>query len=105
MYAVVRIAGFQFMANEGDVLEVPKLDAEPGSTVKLEDVLLVRTEDDVQIGKPTVPESWVEAEVLGHDRARKVTVFKFRRREKYRRKAGHRQGLTRLRVSGIHPGS
>ncbi len=102
MYAIVRVSGFQFIVKEGETVTVPRLDAEAGSSVRLDDVLFLRTEDDTVIGHPNVPDSYVEAEVVDHLRAKKITVFKFRRREKYRRKLGHRQQQTRLRISKIH---
>ncbi len=102
MYAVVKVSGFQYTVKQGDTVTVPRLEAEPGSKVKLEDVLFLRTNDKAIVGRPTVPESYVEAEVVDHPRAPKITVFKFRRREKYRRKKGHRQPLTRLRITKLH---
>ncbi|MFO7674990.1 MAG: 50S ribosomal protein L21 [bacterium] len=101
MYAIVRIAGFQFMVKEGDTIAVPRLEAEPGTTVKIEDVLFVRTDDDALIGHPRIEGCHVEAVVVDHPRSDKITVFKFRRRENYRRKHGHRQGFTRVRVNRI----
>lgn len=104
MYAVVRIAGFQYVAREGDTLTVPRLPAEPGSDIKLDEVLFLRDGDRAVVGRPTVSGSYVAARVLEHDRARKVMIGKFRRREKYRRKKGHRQDQTRVQVTGIHAG-
>ncbi|MFO7638006.1 MAG: 50S ribosomal protein L21 [bacterium] len=102
MYAVVRIAGFQFLAREGETITVPRLEAETGSTVRFDDVLFLRTAGEAQVGTPGLKDSYIEAEVIAHPRADKVTVFKFRRRENYRRKRGHRQQLTKLRVAKIH---
>ncbi len=104
MYAIVRVCGCQYLVEEGDVLTVPHLESEPGATVPLE-VLFVRTQDKAVIGTPTVPEAKVDAEVVGHTRADKVTIYKFIRRENYRRKKGHRQQLTRVRIARISPGS
>jgi len=101
MYAIVRVSGFQYLVKEGDLVNVPRLELEPGSKLKLEDVLFVRTEDKAVAGKPTVAGSHVEAEVIAHPRADKVMTFKFRRRENYRRKQGHRQPLTRIRIDKI----
>ena len=105
MYAVVRVAGFQYLAREGDTLTVPRLEAEPGSEVKLEEVLFLRDGDQAIVGRPTVAGSYVAARVLEHDRARKVMIGKFRRRENYRRKKGHRQDQTRVQVTAIHAGA
>jgi large subunit ribosomal protein L21 len=104
VYAVLRIGGFQCIAREGDTLTLPRLEAEPGAEVKLDQVLFVRDGDRAVVGRPTVPGSYVAAQVVEHDRARKVTTFKFRRREKYRRRIGHRQDQTRVRITGIHAG-
>ena len=105
MYAVVRISGSQFVVREGGTVTVPRLEADPGATVKLEEVLFLRDAKQALVGQPLVPDSFVEAEVIDHPRAKKVTVYKFRRREKYRRKLGHRQLQTRLRIKKISSGA
>lgn len=104
MYAVVRIAGTQQLVREGATVTVPRLAAEPGTPVRLEEVLFVRSGERAVAGQPLVEGSFVEAEVIDHPRAPKVTVYKFRRREKYRRKRGHRQLQTRLRIKRIGTG-
>jgi large subunit ribosomal protein L21 len=104
MYAIVRVSGCQYLVKEGDVVTVPHLESEPGATVPL-DVLFLRTDDKAVIGSPTVAGAQVEAEVVGHVRAAKVTIHKFIRRENYRRKKGHRQQLTRVRIARISPGA
>lgn len=102
MYAIVRIAGFQFLVREGETITIPRLDGATGNTVKFDDVLFLRTENDTAVGTPTIEGSHVEAVITDHPRADKVTVFKFRRRENYRRKRGHRQQLTRVKIARIH---
>jgi len=104
MYAIVRVSGSQFLVTEGDVVTVPHLESEPGTKVPLE-VLFLRTDDKAVVGTPTVPGAQVEAEVVAHTRAGKVMVYKFIRRENYRRKKGHRQQLTRVKIARINPGS
>ncbi len=101
MYAVLRIAGFQYLVKEGDVVTVPHLGLEPGARLRLEDVLFLRTANQAIAGRPHVPEPSVEAEVVENLRGPKLHAFKFRRRENYRRKLGHRQLLTKLRISKI----
>ncbi len=101
MYAVARVAGHQFIAKEGETVIVPRLEAEVGTKVKLEEVLFVRSGKKAVVGQPTVPGALVEAEVVEHPRGPKLTVFKFRRREKYRRKRGHQQLLTKLLIAKI----
>jgi large subunit ribosomal protein L21 len=104
MYAIVKVAGCQYLVKQGDIVTVPHLESEPGTTVPLE-VLFLRTDDKAVVGNPTVPGALVEAEVVSHFRAAKVTIFKFIRRENYRRKKGHRQQLTRVKIARINPGS
>jgi len=104
MYAIVRVSGCQYLVKEGDVLTVPHLESEPGTSVPLE-VMFLRTDDKAIVGRPTVAGAKVEAEVVGHIRAGKVMTYKFIRRENYRRKKGHRQQLTRVKIARINPGS
>jgi len=101
MYAVVRIAGSQHLVREGETITVPRLEAAAESAVRFEDVLMVKTDSAVVIGRPSVPGAAVEALVVGEVRAPKVTTFKFTRRENYRRRKGHRQPLTRLKVTRV----
>ena len=101
MYAVFQTGGKQFRAEPGDRVRVPSLAAEPGETITFERVLLAATGTDVTIGTPLVEGARVTAEVLRHGRDRKVIVFKRRRRKNYRRKKGHRQGFTEVRVSQV----
>lgn len=101
MYAVIKTGGKQYRVTSGDVISVEKLAAEPGSTVSLDEVLMVGEEGSPTIGTPTVAGASVKAEVLDQTRADKIIVFKKKRRQGYRRKAGHRQDLTVLRITDI----
>ncbi len=101
MFAVIRTGGKQFRAEPGTTLLIPTLDAEPGTTVTFDDVLLASDGDDVSVGAPSVEGAKVTAEVVAHDRTKKITVFKRKRRKGYRRKQGHRQGFTVVRVAEI----
>ncbi len=102
MFAVFRTGGKQFRAEPGATLLIPTLDAEPGTTVTFDDVLLASSEgEEVAVGTPTVDGASVTAEVIAHDRTKKITVFKRKRRKGYRRKQGHRQGFTVVRVADI----
>ena len=102
MFAIVDIAGFQEKVSEGDLLQVPTLDAEEGKTMSFDSVLLVsKSEDDVTIGEPYVPGAKVEVKVLAHGRGDKIRVFKMKRRKRYRKTQGHRQGYTDIEVSKI----
>ena len=108
MYAVIRTGGKQYRVTEGEEVDVEKLEAEVGARIELTDVLLLRTEQGVRIGQPTVLSSRVVCEVLRQGRGPKVYSFKFRRRKGSKRLRGHRQSLTRLRVTTIvseSPGS
>jgi large subunit ribosomal protein L21 len=101
MYAVFRTGGKQFRAEPGKALRIPTLEGEPGDSVTFDDVLLTSDGKKVQVGTPTVNGAKVKAEVLRHGRDRKIIVFKRKRRKGYRRKQGHRQGFTEIRVDEI----
>ncbi|MBI5538158.1 MAG: 50S ribosomal protein L21 [Deltaproteobacteria bacterium] len=100
MYAVIKTGGKQYRVTEGQSLRVEKLPGEPGQKVEFKEVLLVGG-DKLKIGQPTVTGARVEAEILGQDRGPKIVIFKFRRRKNYRRKQGHRQPYTQLKITGI----
>lgn len=100
MYAVIRIGSHQFQVEEGATLRVPRLDMEEGAKHTLTDVLLVRG-DSTHIGTPTVEGASVEATVVGHGKADKIIVFKMKRRKNYRRRNGHRQQYTDIKIDGI----
>ena len=101
MYAVFRTGGKQFRAEVGMTLRVPSMDVDEGSTVTFDDVLLASKGDEVVVGSPVVEGASVKAEVVKHGRDKKVIVFKRKRRKQYRKKAGHRQGFTEVKVSEI----
>jgi len=98
--AVVRIADIQFRVSADQVLRVPRLTEEVGSTIEFDQVLLVGG-DEPRVGTPTVDGVKVTAEVLEHGRDKKITVFKKKRRKGYRRTQGHRQGYTAVRIQSI----
>jgi large subunit ribosomal protein L21 len=104
MYAIIRTGGKQFRAEPGKTLRIPSLDTEPGQTVTFGEVLLGATDDDLKVGAPLVDGAAVTAEVVKHGKGEKIVVFKFKRRKNYRRKQGHRQGYTEVRVSEINLG-
>lgn len=105
MYAVVKTGGKQYRVAAGDTLKVEKLDGEPGQTIQLDEVLMVNTGGEILLGQPRVAGASVAAEILEQDRDRKVIVFKYRRRKRYRRKNGHRQMYTQLKITGIDAAS
>src|SRR5690606_30178489 len=100
MYAVIKTGGKQYRVSEGDRLRVEKLAGEVGGTVELDEVLMLGG-DAPKIGKPTVAGAKVVAEIVAQDRAKKIIVFKIKRRKNYRRKNGHRQPYTELRIKAI----
>jgi large subunit ribosomal protein L21 len=102
MYAVFEVAGKQFRAEPGTRLRVPTLQAEPGAKVTFEKVFLAGEEGaQIHVGTPTLSGATVTAEILRHGRAPKVMLFKRKRRDGYRRKKGHRQGFTEIRVHEV----
>jgi large subunit ribosomal protein L21 len=101
MYAIVETGGKQYRVAPGDLLDVELLPAEAGNSVTLDRVLFVAQEGKATAGTPTVANASVVAEVVEHLRGPKKTVFKLKRRKGYQRKAGHRQPLTRIKISEI----
>lgn len=104
MYAIIRTGDKQFRAEPGMTLRVPSIGAEVGDSITFDEVLVASTDDGVKVGAPTVDGATVVAEVVSHGRGKKITVFKWKRRKNYRRKKGHRQGFTEVRVSEIRAG-
>ncbi|NQT21947.1 MAG: 50S ribosomal protein L21 [Candidatus Omnitrophica bacterium] len=102
MYAIIDIGGRQEKIEKGSVFKTNRLSIKEGANTKLSNVLLAMKNKEYFIGKPYIKGASVECEVVSHDRAKKVTVFKFKRRKSYRRKIGHRQDLTVLKVKNIH---
>lgn len=101
MYAVIETGGKQYKVTVGETIDVERLEANVGETVELGRVLMVADEGQVQVGTPVVDGASVSATVMDHDRGRKVIVFKYRAKQRYRRKSGHRQDYTRLRIDEI----
>lgn len=104
MYAVIRTGGKQYKVAKDDVIVVETLPAEAGATVTLADVLLVSDGAATTLGTPTVSGAEVTATVVEHKQGDKVLIFKKRRRHNYRRKIGHRQQQTILKITGISAG-
>jgi large subunit ribosomal protein L21 len=101
MYAVIASGGKQYRVSQGEKVRVEKLDGTVGTKVVFDRVLMVGAGDGSKIGTPTVEGAKVEAEILSQGRAKKIVVFKFKRRKKFRKKAGHRQPYTELKVTEI----
>ncbi len=101
MFAVVKTGGKQYRVAKGDVIRVEKLDAKEGDKVNLDEVLMVGEAGKSKVGTPLVKGASVKAEVVAQARNPKIIIFKKKRRQNYRRKKGHRQDITILRVTDI----
>ncbi len=103
-YAIFKAAGQQFRAEKGESVKLPLLDGAPGAKVTFGDVLLTSEGDTVKTGQPTVKGATVTAEIVAHGKHPKIYVFKFKRRKNYRRKTGHRQQYTEVKITGLKLG-
>ena len=101
MYAIVNINGVQTRVEPDAVIQVPRLTGEPGAHLTFDQVLLVADGDSLAVGQPYVKGASLTAEVVEHLRVPKIRIFKYKRRNDYRKRRGHRDDLTRLRVTGI----
>ena len=101
MFAIIETGGKQYKVAPGTSLAIEKLPADPGETVEFDHVLMLGDEDDVTVGNPLVAGAKVLAHVIEQGRGKKIIVFKYRSKSNYRRRTGHRQSLTRVRVSEI----
>jgi len=100
-YAVIRTGGKQYRVEPGTTLRIEKLAGEVGATVEFPDVLLAGDGEAVRIGTPLVEGAVVRGQILAHDRDKKILIFKKKRRKNYRRRRGHRQSITTVRVTEI----
>lgn len=103
MFAVIKTGGKQYKVQTGDVLQVEKLDVKEGQKISFDQVLLIDDEERTLIGTPYLENAQVRAEVLENFKDKKVIVFKKKKRKQYRKKTGHRQELTRVRIEEIIP--
>ena len=101
MYAVIESGGKQHRVAPGEDVELEKLAGEVGDTISFDKVLLTSDGDNVSAGKPYLENVTVEGHITHHDRQRKIIVFKYKRRKNYRRKRGHRQHYTLVRIDDI----
>ena len=101
MYAVIESGGKQHRVVEGETLKLEKIEVSIGGQVNFDNVLMVGEGESVKIGAPYVEGSSVTAEVIAQGRAKKVTIIKFNRRKHYRKRQGHRQWFTEVRITGI----
>ncbi len=101
MYAVIKTGGKQHRVSVGDTVAIEKIDGGKGDTVVFDNVLMVATEEQIHIGTPTVSGAKVTGEIIAQTKAPKLAVFHMKRRKGYRKKTGHRQPLTRMRIREI----
>jgi len=101
MYAVIKTGGQQYRVSPGDKLKIEKLEAEAGSDVVFDEVLLIGGGDSVQVGTPTVANAKVTAKVQEHGRGKKVIIYKYKRRKGYHKKQGHRQDYTLVLIQNV----
>jgi large subunit ribosomal protein L21 len=100
MYAVIKTGGKQYKVSEGDLLKVEKIEGAVGDSIELVEVLMVGGEE-VKIGAPLLPGAKVKAQIIEQDKDKKVLVFHSKKRQGYRKTYGHRQPITRLKITGI----
>lgn len=103
-YAIIRTAGFQYRAEPGKTIRIPTVDAEVGATVTFDEVLLGSDGNDIHTGAPLLDGASVTGEIVRHGRGPKLVIFKLKRRKNYRRKQGHRQNFTEVRINDINLG-
>ena len=101
MYAIIRAGGKQYRVEKGDVVRVERLEGEVGSSVTLDDVLLVGGENELKVGSPRVEGASVVGTVVEQDRGAKIRIFKYKKRKHYRRTRGHRQHVTAVRIDAV----
>lgn len=101
MYAVLKTGGKQYRVAEGDIISVEKLNGDIGSTVELDEVLMIGDGDSYKIGTPTLPDASVKGVILDQIKEKKIIVFKSKRRKSSMTKKGHRQKLTKLQIKEI----
>jgi len=100
-YAIVQTGGKQYKVSEGDILKVEKIDGEKGGLVSINDVLMVVDDQNIKIGQPNISGASVTGEIVSQGKAKKVIIFKSKRRKGYRKKQGHRQFYTALKIKEI----
>ncbi|BAG07782.1 MULTISPECIES: 50S ribosomal protein L21 [Finegoldia] len=100
MFAIIKTGGKQYKVSEGDIIKVEKIEAEAGDKIEFDQVLMVAG-DDVKVGSPVVEGAKVSAEVLDQKKDKKIVIFKFKAKKNYRKKKGHRQPYTLVKIEKI----
>jgi len=101
MYAIVKTGGKQYKVSQGDIMRFEKLDGDVGTPVTFDQVLMVADGDNVTVGQPVVENAVVSGQIVEQGKAKKIIVFKYKRRKGYRRTQGHRQQFTAVRIDSI----
>ncbi|OGL46752.1 MAG: 50S ribosomal protein L21 [Candidatus Schekmanbacteria bacterium RBG_16_38_10] len=101
MYAIIETGSKQYRVSEGDVIKVEKLKGNIGDAVEINDVLLIKKENETKVGNPMISNAKVVGEIVETGKGKKIIIFKFKRRKNYRRKRGHRQPYTTLKINQI----
>ena len=101
MYAVVAAGGKQYKVEEGDVLRIEKVAGNVGDALTFDKVLLISDGENVTIGQPMIENTVVNAQIIEQGKSKKIIVFKYKRRKRYRRKQGHRQRFTAVKIGSI----
>ena len=101
MYAIIKTGGKQYRVSEGDVITIEKLDVAAEGTVSFDEVVTIVKDGDVKVGTPLVDGAKVTGTVLEHGKAKKILVFKYKAKSNYRRRQGHRQPFTKVRIEKI----
>ncbi len=101
MYAVVSTGGKQYKVEEGDVVRVEKISGDVGSSITFDKILVISDGDKVSIGAPALEEAMVQGHIVEQGKAKKIIVFKYKRRKRYRRTQGHRQQYTAVKIDSI----
>ncbi|MDU3176316.1 MULTISPECIES: 50S ribosomal protein L21 [Anaerococcus] len=101
MYAIIKTGGKQYKVSEGDLVRVEKLPYEVGETVEFDEVLLVANDSDIKVGSPTVANAKVSATIEDQNKDKKIIVYKYKPKKMYRKKQGHRQPYTLVKIDSI----
>lgn len=101
MYAIIKTGGKQYKVAEGDEIYIEKLEGEAGDEIVFDQVLALSKDDDLQVGLPIVEDASVKAEIVKHGKGKKITIFKYKAKKGYRRRQGHRQPYTCVKITQI----
>ena len=101
MYAIIKTGGKQYKVAEGDEIYIEKLEGEAGDEIVFDQVLALSKDDDLQVGSPIVEDASVKAEIVKHGKGKKITIFKYKAKKGYRRRQGHRQPYTCVKITQI----